>query len=83
MVGDWWVTPVIPGPRRRRWRRPRAWALYERPALRAGLRKGECDSPLRRILPLPLTPTQILTLTLILPLPLIPPLRANVIRPYA
>jgi len=79
MVGNWWVTPMIPGPRRRRWRQPRAWALYERPALRAGLRKGECDSPLRRILILTLS----LTLSLILTLPLIPPLRANVIRPYA
>ncbi|GEM_PF-6283055 len=79
MVGDWWVTPVIPGPRQGLRPLPHAWALYERPALRAGLRKGECDSPLRRILILTLS----LTLSLILTLPLIPPLRANVIRPYA
>ncbi len=42
-----------PGPRQRRWRRPRAWALYGRAAQRAGLRI--LSQPLSLILTL--TPT--------------------------
>ena len=56
---------MIPGPRQGLRPLPRAWALYERPALRAGLRRGECNSPLHRnltlpqILILPLTPAPV------------------------